>query len=207
MSINDLDLDRLLRSVHVPEREAAFWAEFPGRVSRQLHRPQPLNQAAKVPSELRTRSSLSWKIACAAILILVGVGIGVGLKSWRESDSKALARQMEPMRLYLRELSALFPHQIRAVTFQDGEVRLTLAESGSVPDSSPIFLQVRTSTECQRHITFSGQAIQLNGERCEVLTDARGDVLVVGPDKVWSSAQPSNRFGACRISATVLGTS
>lgn len=209
MSMNDSSLDRLLRSIRVPEREPAFWKEFPRRVSRRLCQPQPPIPLVKrpAPSFLRLPCLLAWKLAGAAIVTVMGVSLGMGLKSWWESDSKVLARQMAPMRVFLRECKALFPHQIRAIVFKGSEVRLLLAESEEVPDSSPILLQVRSSTECQRYITFSGQIIQLDGERCEVLRNAQGDVLVVGKDSVWSSAQPSSRFGTYRVSAKVLEAS
>ena len=47
--MNDVELNRILKSAKLPPRAEEYWKEFPGRVTRQLHRPRPAAQQVRQP--------------------------------------------------------------------------------------------------------------------------------------------------------------
>jgi len=89
--MNDFDLDAQLKALRPPERDEDYWADFPGRVSRELRRPpvRPL------------RSSWLPQLACGFCLAFVCFALGYYLghdkisrqisNVWRE-DQQELAR-------------------------------------------------------------------------------------------------------------------
>ena len=53
-------------------------------------------------------------------------------------------------------------------------------------------------------MTFSGQQIRFNGEDCDVLADAQGNVMLVGRQRIWHSAFSVPLAGKYRITARTL---
>jgi hypothetical protein len=105
-----------------------------------------------------------------------------------------------------REIEAMFPNQVQAIIFDEAGSRIVLAEKPGVPDSTPLYLRICGPQGCQQVVTFSGQEIQVNGENWEVLTDAAGNVLLVGNKFVWSSASHVHELGKYRVETRSLET-
>ena len=210
MSKKKAMLDKLLREFQVPEREAAYWDNFPSRVGRQL-RHQPVPAAVPQSAGGFTRwfqiRPAKWAVVLAVICVISGIGTGVWLERWRHLESGLSAQESARLLVYLRQISAVFPHQLRGIAFDQQGPRLLLSELPDVPDSAPIFLRICENNTCRSYITFSGQRIPLNGESCEVLIDAKENVLVIGRKTVWSSEQPAAGFGPYRVQAQIIGTS
>jgi hypothetical protein len=112
--------------------------------------------------------------------------------------------QLAEMQKYYREVEALFPHQLQAVIFDQRGPHLALADAPGLPTSDPIFLRICQRRGCQKFITFSGQQIDVNGEKCDVLADAKGNVIITGQKLAWSSADRTRRNSSYQIQAHLL---
>jgi hypothetical protein len=64
---------------------------------------------------------------------------------------------------------------------------LILSDSNNVPASAPLYVRVCDGKQCASVVTFSGQEIQIAGQRMMVLSDARGGIILAGNQFVWSS--------------------
>jgi hypothetical protein len=181
--MTNAELDKLLKSAPTPERDAEYWDDFPGRVTRQLNPVRSPGFSRLGPHPTRR---WAWGLGLAAACAVAGFLLG----SWRTRVA-AEERQWAAMQTYFREISAMFPNQLQAIVIDERGPRLVLSEQPDVPTSEPLFVRICRAQGCQSFITFSGQQIQVNGERYEVLSDARGHVLLVGQKLVWSSAEPS----------------
>jgi len=221
MKMNNHDLDQLLKRAAVPEREPAYWDAFASQVRRQLARsPSPLKGLRAKPrgttdptvagvrgesvrlipwiAERFRASRLVWGIGLASACIVIAVLIGS-----RKEDANA-ATQLASMEKYYREVTALFPNQIQAVVLDEHGPHLVLAETPNVPNSNPILLTVCQAKHCQKFITFSGQQIQINAEKCDVLADAQGHVILAGQKLIWDSASAETAGLGYRIQARLL---
>jgi len=131
---------------------------------------------------------IRWSMRVGAAAVVIGLAIAV----WKYHEASDTKPQDTAMLKYFSELEALFPDQLRAVIFDNYGPRLMLSEQGNVPRSTPVYLKVCAAKRCQKVVTFSGQQVPINGDTYEVLTDAKGNLLLVGDNGVWSSAQPDS---------------
>ena len=73
-----------------------------------------------------------------------------------------------------------------------------------MPASSPVFMRICGPGGCQGIVTFSGQQIHLNGKPMDVLVGPLDEIILAGPDSLWSSKDAGNQIGAYRIQAEAL---
>lgn len=171
----DDKLNELLKRAAVPDRSPGYWEAFPKRVGQRL--------TGHPEAEEGTSSQRVWAWAgglmAAAVVVVVA---GLAISSRTPTGSTA-----QYVKLY-REMSALFPQQVRSITCDDKGVHLDIADTAEVPVSAPLLVKVCSKSQsCREIITFSGQQVRVNGDTCEVLTDGEGNVLLVGRSFVWSS--------------------
>jgi hypothetical protein len=189
--MNDADkrLDELLKGVRMPERSPGYWETFPKRVTAQLP-DQSLRSGIGDPTRIW------WAVGLTGICCLIVLGAVLWFRPRRPAEPNYA-------KLY-REIEAMFPNQIRAITVDQQGVRLSLSDKPNVPTTSPLRVNVCRQQQCRTFITFSGQQIRVNGEILDVLADGEGDVFIVGQRSVWSSKEPTRQVGAYRIDAQTL---
>lgn len=193
--MNDLELNKLLQAVRVPEQAPEFWERFPRRITAALHWKQQKGEVT-LPPRPKRRGVWSWGIAGATILLLLGFVRGYW---WGPQPPAALL----PNEKLLQEVLATFPNQVRAIIQDENGLHLSLAERPDVMQAQPLWLQICEGKHCRGIITFSGQTVQLGGQQVEVLADAAGEVMLVGPHFFWSSQQSDDTTTA-RIKAHQL---
>jgi len=208
--MNDAELNEILKRAPVPEREADYWARFPGRVMAELERRRP---AAPAPAKTHASSAWAWtgvlrmllsRSALAAAVVVICLGLGFYLGFWRGQRSLSNDPQLAAARKYFHEIEALFPNQVQAIVFDQHGTHLVLAQEPNVPASPPLYLKVCGPKGCQRFVTFSGQQIRVSGDVCDVLADGRGEVLLVGRQLVWSGAEAVAEGGSYQVEARAL---
>jgi hypothetical protein len=198
--VRDGELDQLLKSVPLPERSGDYWRDFPGSVTAALGRRPAL---ADIPDATRGRNLkplfAAWGFGIATACVVLGLAIN----AWRGRDAGLNASQVAQAGKFYREVEALFPNQIQAIVFEPQGPRLVLAARADVPSSQPYYLKVCSPQGCERIITFSGQQVRLSDRNFEVLADAKGGVMLVGADRVWTGGNPND---AVQIHARSLST-
>jgi hypothetical protein len=196
--MNNHELDRLLKSASAPERPEAYWRDFPKRVTAKLHWRPSASQEIAHP-RARFMAVAAWGFAlCAACIAIAFI---VRIRSTHSMEAVESNRKLAEARKCYRELEALFPNQLRAIVFDEQGPRMVLADKPVVPDSTPFYLNVCGPAGCKGFVTFSGQEIQFDGERCEVLANAQGQLMLVGSRHVWSQNEPMD---AVRVNARPL---
>ena len=192
--MNNSQLTKLLKSVPAPERSPEFWEQLPGRISakvywREMRRTGP-------DAALRHPQRVAWGISLATVCLLVGFAF----VQWRGTEK---ANEWLRNERLIREVLGMFPNQIQAIVQDESGLRLVLADEPNVPESTPLWVKICEVGHCRSIVTFSGQTLQIAGQRVEVLADARGDVMLVGDHFFWSAgnAAPKNQL---RIDARQL---
>jgi hypothetical protein len=195
--MNNVDLDKKLKSIPIPSQSNEYWESFPRRVIGRLESgPRATSpQRASWP-----QFGLAAAVALAAFAVL-----------WPPFNRPAPPppRNVEVIhgladgKLW-REMAALFPNQIRAVVKDDRGLRLILSEQPDIPTSPVVWIKMCAGNSCQTTLTVSGQEMEVGGEKIGVLTDAQGHVILTGDHFVWTSEHPAPRAETWRIEARSL---
>jgi hypothetical protein len=196
--MNNSDLDKLLKSARVPDRPLDFWENLPKRITAKVH--WRSHGEKNLAIKARSRASFAWAFGVAIVCVAAFLPFWLSRNNPRQHPDLQVAQAQK----YFREIEQLFPNQVRAIIFDDKGPRLMLAEQPDLPDETPLYLKVCGPKGCQRFVTFSGQQIRVNGETCDVLLDAAGNVLLVGRQIVWSSDSATRDTGGYRIEARRL---
>jgi hypothetical protein len=193
--MNNPELDSILKKARMPEPPKEFWAEFPQQVARELSR----SRTGNVRLKQNWFPRLAWGFA-AAICILAAFAIG----HWRgQLEAKASADVLANAKV-VRETLAMFPNQVRAIVQDEHGLNLVLSDSADVPVSTPIYVRICDGKQCSSLVTFSGQEIQVAGQKMTVLSDAQGGIILVGNDFAWSNREPSYAKNDLKIEAKPL---
>ncbi len=198
--MNNSELEKLLKSAPAPDRAPEFWEEFPKRITARFH--WQANRATAPETASRGLSPLAWALGAAAVCL---VFVFVNHQN-TNITGETVGHFAEAEKCY-REIESLFPNQVQCIIFDETGPRIVLGEKADVPASTPLYLKICGPRGCQRVVTFSGQQIRVNGETCDVLLDASGNVLLVGKQLVWSSASLNRETGRYRIEARLLEAS
>jgi hypothetical protein len=196
--MNNDELDQMLKSACVPERGEDFWNAFPSSVTMALRR-RVETDSREASSQVRHRkwTYAAWGVGLAAACLVACFALGV----WRGANGEGSSGATADARKYYREIERLFPNQVRAIVFDRQGAHLVLADRADVPGSPALFVKICGINGCERVVTFSGQQIQFEGEKYEVLADEKGGVILVGDKRVWAGGMAS---GPVKIEAQVL---
>lgn len=197
--MNDSELDKLLEATLVPEKAPEFWEAMPRRISAKVHWRQRRSENVNLPSRPWGGEIWGWGFAGAAVLILVGFLLG----NWHGNKQVTTLLQNEKL---LREVLAMFPNRVRAIVQDERGVNLVLSDAENVPTSTPIYVRICDGKRCSSLVTFSGQEIQIAGQKLTVLSQSDGGIILEGNKFVWSSSVPVYAGRKLKIEAKNLGT-
>jgi hypothetical protein len=179
--MNDSELEKVLKTEPAPDRTPEFWEDFPRRVSGKIHwRAQ--HEATPGVAPRHRWSGLAWGLSVGTACLVLGIALG----NWRGAKRANALLQNEKL---VREVLAMFPNQVRAIVQDENGLSLSLADEPNVPSSTPLWIKICDGKQCRSVVTFSGQAMQIAGQRVEVLADARGGVMLLGDHFFWSSRE------------------
>jgi hypothetical protein len=192
--MNDFDLNAALKAAKTPEPSEEYWNDFPRQVLAQLRRE---------PAPQRTNPHwfprLAWGFATAAVCLVVILTAG----HWRGEASSQDVLQSTKL---IRETLAMFPNRVRAIVQDEHGLNLILSESADVPASAPLYVRICDGRQCSSFVTFSGQEIQVAGQKLTVLSDARGGIILTGDQFLWSNTEQIHADGHLKIAAKNLGS-
>jgi hypothetical protein len=194
--MNKPELDSILKKARTPEPPEEFWTEFPQQVARGLNQARTETFRA----ERNWFPRLAWGLA-TAICILAAFAVG----HWRgQTETKASTDVLANAKV-VGETLAMFPNQVRAIVQDEHGLNLVLSENQDVPISTPIYVRICDGKHCSSLVTFSGQEIQVAGQKLTVLSGARGGIILTGNKFVWSNEGKNYAVNHLKIDAKNLG--
>lgn len=199
--MNDAKLDKLLKTIQVPEPAPEYWERLSGRVSATLQWRSARTTVEDVPATRRPRYALAaWGVGLAVVCVILGFALG----HWRGQSEALAANGLLQNGKVIQEMLSLFPNRIRAVVQGQGEFHLLLAEEADVPASTPLWIRICRGRDCVSLVTFSGQELEVVGQRLTVLASAAGTVIVLGDRFAWNSGDPQSLPEGFRLEARTL---
>ncbi len=191
--MNDSELDAKLRAAREPILPADYKEAFPQTVLANLRS----NTWKKTAPRRAWLPRLAWGMAAAACLLLT-----FALGRWHgrmESGRDVLANAK-----LVGETLAMFPNRVRAIVQDEHGLQLVLSDKADVPHSTPIWIKVRQGRDWQAVVTFSGQEIQIAGQKLTVLSQPDGGIILEGNEFIWSNREPVYAARGLRIEARNL---
>jgi len=104
----------------------------------------------------------------------------------------------------LREVLTLFPNRVRAIVQDERGLQLVLSDQPDVPISTPLWVKICDGKQCASLVTFSGQELEIAGQKITVLADAQGGIILEGSQFVWSDSARNLVPGNLKIEARRL---
>jgi hypothetical protein len=142
----------------------------------------------------------AWGLGLATACVVLGLVIGQ-----RQGREAAVAEKslLQNVRV-IQEVMAMFPNRVRAIVQDHNGLNVLLADEADVPVSAPLWVKVCRGTDCVSVVTFSGQELEVAGERMTVLADADGGVILTGDRFAWVSTDPRQSPADFKIQARPL---
>ena len=196
--MNDSELNQKLAAARAPKLEGDYADDFSRTVIAGL-RPVPARTVSPMRHWL---PRLAWGTGFALVFLVVGFALG----HWRgKTETAALpARDLLADAKVINETLALFPHRVRAIIQNKQGMQLVLADQSDVPDSPPLFVKICDGKNCSSLVTFSGQEVEIGGQKISVLADAHGGIILTGDQFVWSSMERNDLHNGLSIEAKCL---
>ena len=196
--MNKPELDSILKKARLPEISEESLAMFPRRTVAGIKRNDPPARAARSFSP-----HLAWAFGLAACVV---IAFAIGHWRGRIEAGTTLANDSLTNIKLVRETLAMFPNQVRAIVENEHGLSLVLSDTADVPVSTPIYVRICDGIHCSSLVTFSGQEIQIAGQKLTVLSDAQGGIILTGKQFLWSNTGQIAMQNHLKISAKDLGS-
>lgn len=196
--MDNAELEKKLKAAREPALDSGYREKFAQNVLANLRSaPRPAFQP-----RYRWQPRLAWGFA-TAVCILIAFAAG----HWHgrmEANRDVLANAK-----LIQETLAMFPNRVRAIVNDEHGMNLVLSDTANVPVSTPIYVRICDGKNCTSFVTFSGQDVQIAGQKLTVLSDAEGGIILEGSSFVWSSGTKGMALQGLKIEARPLpvGTS
>lgn len=194
--MNDAELNRILKAAESPRPPEGYWQDFPDRLVRQLNRPWPTERRA-----VRWVPRLAWAGGVAVVCMIAGFIFSQRFAPPEFAKGNGQLLQSEKL---IREVLAMFPQRVRAIVKDESGMQLVLSDEADVPDSTPLWVRICQGKHCTTLVTFSGQELQIAGQKLTVLSDANGSVILMGERFAWASDDPKPGMQNLMIQARAL---
>ncbi|MGA2870488.1 MAG: hypothetical protein ABSF34_15180 [Verrucomicrobiota bacterium] len=198
--MTDSELDQKLAAARPPKLEPDYAADFSRTVLTRLRSAS----TPKVLAEHHWLPRFAWGAGFALVFLLAGFALG----HWRgkTETTAAPANDLLSNVKLINETLAMFPNRVRAIIQNEQGTQLVLADQPDVPDSPPLFVKICDGKHCSSLVTFSGQDLEVAGQKITVLSDANGGIILEGSQFVWSSTGPNRLQNGLKIEAKSLAS-
>lgn len=117
-----------------------------------------------------------WPILATAACVLLAITLFT--KPGHTPNSGAAAPVEDKYALILREVTAVFPHQVQAIIADGGELRISLADHAISGKKQAVVVELCEAKQCTTVITYVGQTVVVGEHRITVHADEKGAIVV-----------------------------
>jgi len=175
--MNDSELEKLLKAAPGPGLTEEYRQAFTEKVLGNL-RSSPVRSTP--PRSWRPR--FAWALATAGCVLLA---FWIGRWHGRAETGQDILTNSK----VIHETLAMFPHRVRAIVSDQHGINLVLSDADNVPASPPIYVRISDGKNLSSMVTFSGQEIQIDGQKLTVLAEEDGGIILEGKGVLWSNGK------------------
>ena len=195
--MNKSELESILKKARLPEISGESLEMFPRRIVTRLKRNDSPTRSTRNYSP-----HLAWACGLAACVV---IAFAIGHWSGRTGTGTIPATDSLASTKFIRETLAMFPNRVRAIVQDERGINLVLSDNNDVPVSPPLYVRICDGEHCSSLVTFSGQEIQIAGQKVTVLADTHGGVILTGQHFMWSDTERLYAAGHLKITTKNLG--
>src|ERR1035438_60500 len=196
--MNKPEIEAILKRARLPETPEESLEMFPRRIVTRLNRNESPARAARNYSP-----HLAWAFGLAACVI---IAFAIGHWRGRMDTGTIPATDSLASTKFISETLAMFPNRVRAIVQDERGINLVLSDNDDVPVSPPLYVRICDGEHCSSLVTFSGQEVQIAGQKVTVLADTRGGIILAGQHFMWSDNERVYAAGHLKITAKNLGS-
>ena len=196
--MNKSELESILKKARLPEIPGECLEMFPRRIVAGIKRNDPAARPTRNDSP-----HLAWAFGLAACAV---IAFAIGHWSGRMETGTIPATDSLTSTKLIRETLAMFPNRVRAIVQDERGINLILSDNADVPVSPPLYVRICDGEHCSSLVTFSGQEIQIAGQKVTVLADTHGGVILIGQHFMWSATERVYAAGHLKIIAKNLSS-
>jgi hypothetical protein len=191
------ELESILKRARLPEISEESFEMFPRRIVARLQRNDSPASATRQLS-----LHLGWALVLVACVVLA---FAIGRWTVRKEPGTILAPDSLAGLKLVRETLTTFPNRVRAIVEDEHGLSLILSDNADVPVSTPIYVRIWDGKHCSSLVTFSGQEVQIAGQKVTVLSQGDGGIILEGNKLFWSTGKPVYAERNLKIEARNLG--
>ncbi len=90
----------------------------------------------------------------------------------------ATATPEDPYAVILREVTSLFPHQVRAIMTNGGELQIALSDEPVADGAQAVVIEACGNGGCTVVITYVGQTIEIDRQQITIQADKDGVIIL-----------------------------
>jgi hypothetical protein len=141
-----------------------------------------LAAAREVLKPLRQRRIIHrlWPVLAAAACAVFAFLLFFGPQ--KTSETYAQSHADEKYALILRELTTLFPQQIKSIVSDGDDLQIALSDEPLTDSGQAVVIEVCARGNCKAVITYVGQTIEIDNHRITVRTDENGTIVTDSSD-------------------------
>jgi hypothetical protein len=196
--MNKPELESILKKARLPEIPGETLELFPRRIMARLKRNDSPSRAS-----WNFSPHLAWAFGLAACVV---IAFAIGLRRGRTETEIIPATDSLASTKFIREMLAMFPNRVRAIVEDERGINLVLSDRADVPVSPPLYVRICDGEHCSSLVTFSGQEVQIAGQKVTVLADTRGGIILAGQHFMWSDSERVYANGHLKITTKNLGS-
>lgn len=185
--MNDSEFEKMLRSLKIPA---------PRQEAQEQALVKTMNALGKTEPETTRRIFRLWRpLGIASGALAAAIVLAVILQMNRISTPSDSDRRWQEIvaqeQRFFNEVRDMFPRNLLAVITRQGDTEIRLSPEPLTVSDQPILVQVcMKGLECVRVLSFSGQTVEMvidhQNLKFELLVTGSDDVLINGPDFVWT---------------------
>jgi hypothetical protein len=191
------ELESILKRARLPEVSEQSFEMFPRRIVARLK-----SNDSPVGATRQRSFRLAWALGMVACVVLA---FAVGRWTGRKEPGTILVPDSLAGLKLIRETLAKFPNRVRAIVEDEHGLSLILSDKVDVPVSTPIYVRIWDGKHYSSLVTFSGQEVQIAGQKVTVLSQGDGGIILEGNKLFWASGKPVYAERNLKIEARNLG--
>lgn len=121
-----------------------------------------------------------WPVLAAAACVVFALILF--FKPRTTPDKYVTAPTEDKYALILREVTALFPQQIKSIVSDGDDLQIALSDEPLTSSEQAVVIEVCERGNCKTVITYVGQTIEIDNHRITIRTDENGVIVADSPD-------------------------